>query len=158
MQRTLLVTLALVLMAAPSVFAAETAGRYTVGSPGFIGLQCNDGCSITNPNLLAGVNVGGVDFPLIVGTPVLATATDDSGTLVAINVCQDTDLDAVCGEAADPRIGQIAEPSAIGCGTVDLNGFAANKRTTTFVYSVAFVGGQLCAGTATTGTITLTLE
>lgn len=95
-----------------------------------------------------GQNVGGVSFDANGETPAHVKVTDASGTPVYFTVCQDQDASQLC---------DATEPSAVGCGEVDLSGFDTVTPVLVFVNTLpdpTFT--PTCAGVGTTGVVDLT--
>ena len=143
---TTLISLAVLIAAAPPVAAHSVSGTYTIPSTPGISVVCSPNC-LGAP----GVNLGGYRFPAIAEIPASVEIADASGNPVSFTVCQDLNADAVCGNQ-NPSVGAI-EPNVVGCGTTaTLSGFQASQVTSVFVRAV----DGTCNGSATSGTITLT--
>ena len=143
---TSLISLAVLVAAAPPVSAHSVSGTYTISSTPGISVVCSPSCLG-----VSGLNLGGHQFPGIAEIPASVEIQDASGAAVSYTVCQDLNADSVCGNQ-EPAVGPI-EPNAGGCGTsVELSGFQAGRVTSVFIRAV----DGSCAGTATSGVITLT--
>lgn len=147
--RTLVATilaLAFVLSAAPAT-AREATGSYAVASTPVISVVCSPNCLGVE-----GANIGGYRFGALANeVPTSVSIDDASGGNVPFTVCQDLNLDSLCGNT-DPTIGPL-EPRVVGCGKdATLTGFAPGVITSVFVRAL----DASCAGGATSGTITMT--
>jgi len=143
---TTLISLAVLIAAAPPVSAHSVSGTYTIPSTPGVSVVCSPNC-LGAP----GLNLGGHQFPGINEIPASVVIQDASGNPVSYTVCQDLNADSVCGNQ-NPSVGAL-EPHTAGCGTsTNLTGFQAGRVTSVFVRAI----DGACAGTATSGVITLT--
>ncbi|GEM_PF-3775705 len=137
-------------LVAASLFAAtghaDTTQQQSYLAPGGV-----NGSGLTAT--IAGNAIGGVAFAANGEVPTHVTVNDDSGAAVWINVCQDIDGSATC---------DAGEPTATGCGSVDLVGFVSDVDVTVFVSATSssalnlVLEGGNCAGPATSGVVELT--
>lgn len=104
-----------------------------------------------------GMNVGGATFMPNPGERSVQIVAVDShaGHRVTITVCQDTNRDGICGDAAE------GEPSITGCGTATLSAndrraFDPSVEVSVFVHGAGFIfsGGCPALTTVSTGFIT----
>ncbi len=157
--RVLVLVAALTVLASPHAAAARMlSATYEVASQNLTG-SVMDPAGITSDGTL---DYGGVRFNAVPGeTSIDITISDAAGGAPYYVICQDADLDGVCGEVGEPR--------ASGCGSGSLEIAPSGGDVTIFVglqNAVApsaaqqTVSVQPCGGAAalgTTGTVTARL-
>ena len=122
----------------------RTQGYVAVMPWALAGVQCNDTCGLG----VAQANLGGYEFAADGRTPTEVFVQDDVGDAVYFVACQDANRDGLCGTMGDPVVTACGSTASLAG-----KGFSAARETTVFVYSMD--PARACAGTATTGFISL---
>lgn len=154
MKKTLFAALVAGLLLAPTAAARTATASYEIAFQNLTGAQA-DPAGLTDDGT---IDYGGVRFAAMPGeTSVTITVSDSAGGNPYTIVCQDADLDLVCGEPGEPRVA--------GCGPLSTAISPSGGDVTVFVSLesavVASIGQQsatpLPCGEptfATSGTVT----
>lgn len=137
------------LLVAPTSYAAETRTANYL-APGGANPGVSGYLDVDSLVPEAGGDIGGARFAAEGLTPVKVDIADAGGRAVGYTVAQDFNNNNLSGESGEPRVAGCGKTVTLGASAVP---FSPDHATVVFI-----VENPTCAGIATSGTITLTLE